>query len=44
MSTEGFQKNTDHGLCQVEYTRHVDMSTCLSTQYNMENEWTYAAA
>jgi hypothetical protein len=24
--------------------RHVDMSTSLSTQYNMQNEWTYAAA
>jgi hypothetical protein len=24
-------------------TRHVDISTCLSTQYNMQNEWTYAA-
>jgi hypothetical protein len=24
--------------------RYVDMSTCLSTQYNMQNEWTYAAA
>jgi hypothetical protein len=22
----------------------VDLSTCLSTQYNMQNEWTYAAA
>jgi hypothetical protein len=34
-----FQRNT--GNC-VE--RHVDMSTCLSTQYNMQNEWTYAAS
>jgi hypothetical protein len=24
--------------------RHVDMPTCLSTQYNMQNEWKYAAA
>jgi hypothetical protein len=24
--------------------RHVEMSTYLSTQYNMQNEWTYAAA
>jgi hypothetical protein len=30
-----------HSSC-VE--RYVDMSTCLSTQYNMQNEWTYAAA
>jgi hypothetical protein len=24
--------------------RHVDMSTCLSAQYNTQNEWPYAAA
>jgi hypothetical protein len=29
-------------FCCVE--RYVDMPTCLSTLYNMQNEWTYAAA
>jgi hypothetical protein len=32
-------------ICNVYCVeRHVDMSTHLSTQDNMQNEWTYAAA
>jgi hypothetical protein len=29
---------------QIAHLNHSNMSTCLSTQYNMQNEWTYAAA
>jgi hypothetical protein len=34
-----------HSFCMLFYMeRHVNMSTSLSTQDNMQNEWTYAAA
>jgi hypothetical protein len=34
-----------HSFCMLSLVESlVDMSTCLSTQDNMQNEWTYAAA
>jgi hypothetical protein len=40
----GYAAAYGHSFCMLYCVdRHVDMLTCLSTQYNMQNEWTYAA-
>jgi hypothetical protein len=34
-----------HSFCMLYCVeRYVNISTCLSAQYNIQNEWTYAAA
>jgi hypothetical protein len=47
-NVENSSRKTSANLCKdislLKIKIVFDLSICLSTQYNMQNEWTYAAA